>query len=348
MTSLKTLLITAGLIFTSGVIFRGLSSNPSHEQPTLREGIRVAPQAVTSRTFEEVRYIENWTVGGEDAHELPVLFGPLGIELGPMGHLFVMDYGDLRVKELAPDGSLLRIFGRGQGQGPGELAGISDLVVEADRVQILDPWNNRALRFDRAGALIGTVKFTDQKPWRFEAIGEEMILMSFFGDHLFTRIDDAHSPRFRFGEFLENQARNASALDGWITTTDDGMLLYAGNRAGLLVATTLTGEILYLVETIDSVGLPNMMHGKDFSGIDPGSENTSYSLSVDGSELFVFTRIPNGLKKIGVIDVYNVADGAYRYSLKAPGPTLAVMVSGDLLYTVTNRATTQWEMGRPA
>ena len=69
-----------------------------------------------------VRYtlLDDLTLGGEEGEGEIVLNRPFDLRVDAQGNIFVLDWGDVQFKVFAPDGRLLRAFGK-EGQGPGEL-----------------------------------------------------------------------------------------------------------------------------------------------------------------------------------------------------------------------------------
>ena len=76
----------------------------------------------SDRTYRSVQWELLWQV------EEPELLHPTQLEVGPDGRVYVMDYGDMRLRVFTPDGQLQRIIGQGEGprlgagrhHGPGD------------------------------------------------------------------------------------------------------------------------------------------------------------------------------------------------------------------------------------
>ena len=79
---------------------------------------------------------------------------PTEIAIGPAGHIYVTEGNEARVLDLAPDGSIVRTFGR-KGQGPGEFMSPSTLAVLGDSLLVVHD------RVQRRLTVIGL------KTWKF-------------------------------------------------------------------------------------------------------------------------------------------------------------------------------------
>ena len=84
------------------------------------EGVRTVVNPAFPREGV-VRYAlqDDLTIGGEGEGAESVLNRPQDLKVDAQGNMYVLDWGDVEFKVFAPDGRLLRTFGK-KGQGPGE------------------------------------------------------------------------------------------------------------------------------------------------------------------------------------------------------------------------------------
>ncbi|MCU0243394.1 MAG: 6-bladed beta-propeller [Acidobacteria bacterium] len=114
-----------------------------------------------------VRYAlrEELSVGGESGGAEAVLNRPQYLDVDAQGNLYVLDWGDVDIKVFAPDGRLLRKFGK-QGQGPGEFDIPVRFAVEADGgVVLLSGRQHQVIFLDAAGKYVSSFRvdgFCDQ------------------------------------------------------------------------------------------------------------------------------------------------------------------------------------------
>lgn len=87
---------------------------------------------------------------------------PVDIALDSNDNLFVLDNKAYCIKKFAPDGTLLKTFGR-KGEGPGEMIGAYSMAVDPDgNVLVFDVMNSRRFSFyDNQGNFLKAVSLTE-------------------------------------------------------------------------------------------------------------------------------------------------------------------------------------------
>lgn len=151
---------------------------------------------------------------------------------------------DFALVRWRPDGSLDASFGQGGVRSlAGELAGlpicyIGDLALDADAVVLIDTCNERVLRFDRQGALIGavTLPHTNFIPSALHVDTDGIWVAQ---ADVLTRLSSTLAVQnvVTFPEGVRfNSARG-------LTRTDDG-LFWAGNGVGAIVAFDADGDMV--------------------------------------------------------------------------------------------------------
>lgn len=101
---------------------------------------------------------DDLSIGGEEGGAESVLNRPQALAVDAQGDIYVMDWGDVDIKVFAPDGRLLRKFGK-QGQGPGEFDTPAYFTLAADgRVFLLSGRQHRILILDAAGTYLSSFR----------------------------------------------------------------------------------------------------------------------------------------------------------------------------------------------
>jgi hypothetical protein len=107
-----------------------------------------------------VRYAlqDDLTLGGEAGGAESVLNRPLDLKVDARGNIYVLDWGDVDFKVFAPDGRLLRKFGK-EGQGPGEFAIPAYFELAADgRIFLLSARQHQMVLLDGAGKYLSSFR----------------------------------------------------------------------------------------------------------------------------------------------------------------------------------------------
>ena len=107
-----------------------------------------------------VRYAlqDDLTIGGEGGGAESVLNRPQFLDVDAQGDIYVLDWGDVEFKVFAPDGRLLRKFGK-KGQGPGEFDIPAYFVLGADgRIFLLSGRQHQMITLDGSGKYLSSFK----------------------------------------------------------------------------------------------------------------------------------------------------------------------------------------------
>ena len=107
-----------------------------------------------------VRYAlrDDLTIGGEGGGAESVLNRPQFLDVDAQGNIYVLDWGDVDFKVFAPDGRLLRKFGK-KGQGPGDFDIPAYFALAADgRIFLLSGRQYQMIVLDGAGKYLSSFK----------------------------------------------------------------------------------------------------------------------------------------------------------------------------------------------
>ncbi|HEX9735445.1 MAG TPA: hypothetical protein VGG06_26040 [Thermoanaerobaculia bacterium] len=100
------------------------------------------PVPLEGRDTQVVQLIDDLVIGDDVNQPDAILYQPTGIVVSGDGTIFVGDRGAGNVKMFAPDGSLLKTFGK-EGQGPGEFGRIGTMTIAAGKLIVDDSRNRR-------------------------------------------------------------------------------------------------------------------------------------------------------------------------------------------------------------
>lgn len=101
---------------------------------------------------------EELTIGGEGGGAESVLNRPQYLDVDAQGNIFVLDWGDVDFKVFAPDGRLLRKFGK-KGQGPGEFDTPASFDLGVDgRIFLLSGRQNQVIVLDGDGKYVSSFR----------------------------------------------------------------------------------------------------------------------------------------------------------------------------------------------
>lgn len=306
------------------------------------------PQRARERKWLEGGFTEVYTLGAEAPPEEGLLHAPIAIKVDSRGHAFVADGPDWTVKEYSPEGRFVRSYGNGRGRGSGVFASVTDLEFGQDgQLWVADESARRIHLFSPGGEFLRSVP-TETAPYRIARFGPgQMVTLMIVGsDHLFGVIDRDGRLVESFGGFLDRQQEHGFALDGFLSRDGRGGFVYAGLYAGLLAAYSGDGELRYLVSTIEGLPLPRLFgdrRGKRW--IDREAPISALSLSVAGDAIHVVSSFDAGVRRLGVLDTYALADGSYLHSRRTPEGCAHAAVHGEYLYTLNEIDVTQWRIG---
>jgi hypothetical protein len=273
------------------------------------------------------------------------LYGPLLLKVDAQEALYVVDLGDVTIKKFSPEGSFLTSYGKGRGQGPGELASLTDFAVSAEgEVWVADLSNGRLTVFSPTGEVTRTLKL-EQPPYRL-ALGKDglFVMLAPSGSRLFGEYGRDGRLHRTFGTFLENQGRNAMVLDGWLTSGDDGGFVYAGFYDGLIAAYDNSGNPRFLAEALDRPPLPKMVRDGERTWVDRDAPLLFYGMSETPGQIHLLTSYLSALRKVGSLDTYDARDGHYLFSRRVPEKCHGVVVSPRYLYTYDDTHVSRWQL----
>lgn len=331
----------------SALRYLSASDQGTRKAVTLSKSVPAPRQQAGERAFQEISAERRFCVS-ETAPGSP-LFGPLSTSVDDRGNLYVLDFGDLTLKQFSPQGRFLRSFGRGKGQGPGELMSVSDFrVLPNGEVWIADFTAGEIEIFSPDGNLRRTRRL-DRQPYRMlpAAGGGLTLMLPLTSENLFARFGPDSRLQAEFGKLVDDRL-NGIALDGWIGAAGDGAIVYVPYYFGLIASYSPSGKLKYLARTVDRVPAPTIHRsGEGDIWVDPDTRVSTKNAWLDQGSLYLLSGNDAGTRFTRVIDVYDAATGTYRHSFKAPEAGSGLVVRGGALFLVKDTSVCAWTF-RPA
>ena len=128
-------------------------------------------------------------------------------------------------------------------------------------------------------------------------------------------------------------------LDGHYLKNTIGQVFYVCKMAGLFFSIHEDGMLKYVAETIDKTPAPKIISSIEGIRYDPLAPRVNRSISANNDYLYILSDLKSLFDDgsfSNAIDMYNVKDGSYEYSIKVPrfkgvsAQKIAVSPSGDL------------------
>jgi hypothetical protein len=334
--------IVTSLIVGSAVDLRGFDVTvPRHLEAALR---RVPPQKQRERVWRPIHFEKVFAIGDESARDGALLYAST-LKVSADGGIFVVDGAEWLLKEFSPEGKLVARYGYGKGQGPGEFISLTDFdVSHPGEVWVSDGHAGRISIFERGGRLKRQIKLT-LTPYRLVRTASQTftILMITGSGSPFRLFDESGEDRRALPAFLDGRSDGPFAVEGLLAPDGAGGFIYVGRYVGLIARYSPAGTLDYLVKTINAKGLPKVAKATNGDRwIDREELPNAQSVNVSEGKIFVLTPVRKALRITGSIDVYNLADGRYLYSLRPPALTKHAVMTSDRAYTVDNITLAMW------
>jgi hypothetical protein len=179
------------------------------------------------------------------------LFTPRIVEADKYGNVYILDYGDLKVKKFSASGKFSLEFGKGKDPGPGEFINPTDIKVDDElNLWVSDVGNVKVVVFDKGGKLYKEFKLS-AIPFRIAPIrGGGFIVQEIME---FKRYDADGRGLFGFkDEFILKKFDNPLFWSSYLRI--DSLFLYCFlYDIGYLVCMDLKdGSVRYRVKIVDA------------------------------------------------------------------------------------------------
>ena len=240
---------------------------------------------------------------------------PRGASDDEYGNLFIIDYGDNRVKKFDTGGKLVQVYGDGSEEALSELESPGYLSLSPDgNVWVAD--GKKLLIFTETGQWLRSISF-DHTIFRIEHI---------LDGRYYVYLGGNNSGSLREGMFYlyddEELAVRLGATELDLTTAAgdievvDNDLLFNPARFEFIVRYNEEGNIIYARETIEQAPA---------SVIEEKGRNSLFHMPMLKSSMghydgyvYVDAWLLSDIRGTVVIDVYRASDGSYEYSFELP------------------------------
>jgi hypothetical protein len=264
--------------------------------------------------------------------------------------IYVLDYGDMKVKKFSRDGRFLGFIGKGKGKGPGEFVNPTDLGIDTlFNIWVSDAATGLLTCFDQRGNVVKTFRLKSV-PFRVSLReNQEFIIQRPAGsDHLFELYDSTGNFKFSFGRgIIPEQSQSPILINGYMASSGS-FLYFSFKYFGFIMCFDLDRRrIQYLVKTVDDIPTPKVDTRRvgDALVMKIASETPVASSGISLGEGKIFIKASARLasfEHVTIIDSYSRKDGRYLYSFKIPEALSTVHYDGKLLYGITDTSISKW------
>lgn len=334
----RVLWLLLALVVTAGLLAGLFGQRVNHVEVALAPGLPTPLPAADGRFWRPFPGTE------EASHALGTdLARPALLTAGAGGSLYLVDYGDLRVKELTADLDVARVFAPppvADGETPlWQTVQPMDLAFADDRLWVSDPQARQILAFRSDGSLDRILRL-EKEPFRIAAFddGRLTVLVPNANGHVFETYGRGDEPLHRFGRLVETDLQMPYTLDGVLLAEDGGGFVYVLRNRSLLAAFDRRGEVRYLVTPVAAAPTPRMVEDGGALRGDREAPVALLDATLHEGTLYVVNTEGGRPGGAGVVDLYTAADGTYLHSWRLPEPWNSLAISGDLLHVITRTA----------
>lgn len=331
------------VVLIISLIYGHISARRSTHSARPKYLASVQPSSPTGRArrFRAEQFARVAAINGSEGLRRPEVMRVDGV-----GDVFVLDWGDFRIKSFSPSGAPLRTYGAGAGTGVGQVVNPTDLALsQGGRLWISDPSQRKLVGFSIRGSGVRTIR-TRARLLRVTPVDGGFAAMRVSaGPGLFAVYTSAGAPVREFGQLIEDQDRFSMALDGWITADEGtGTLFYSGLHEGVLASFGAHGNVRYIVRTVDGAPLPTVsITALGLTTLKDPRLISSLSIDVLKGKLYVLSGPGiRGRREDLAIDVYDENTGEYQYSFRCPALCRQVIVREGRIYTLGPDGVTVW------
>jgi len=146
------------------------------------DGVRVVRNlaAKPEKALRRLRFVEDLSVGGEEAAGENLLYSPTDIDADSSGNIYILDSRDTLIRRFDEKGAYVRPIGR-KGQGPGEFQNPACMeVAPGGTILVADPYQMRLVTMAPNGDFI---KSTIMKDWISDlSYGPDGVIIAGYND----------------------------------------------------------------------------------------------------------------------------------------------------------------------
>ncbi len=299
-------------------------------------------QETTDREWREVGLEAAAELGASEEH---ILYQPSSIVGSSNGGSYILDYGDMMVKQFNGSGEFVRTYGHGGGEGPGEFTNpMRPSIGATGGVEVPDAVLSSIARFGPDGALLETFTL-DFQPFRMAIAdgGRYYFMASSLARNggMFGTTGQLDQPLETFG----TSDLEPLGLGGEIVAVGSD-LVYSPTHFGFIARFTASGDVVYARETLDQVEPPVFETLEIMGGPVTRFKSRTfakYILAYSEGMLYVDSRVLSAERGATVVDVFGARDGSYTYSFEVPGRWRDLDVAGNYLFALGDTLGTVFE-----
>lgn len=262
------------------------------------------------------------------------LFRPVQLRVY-QDNLYILDFGDMKLKRFTLQGHLLTTIGEGRGQAPGDLALVSDFVVVDSVAWLVDSRRKTVSKFSINGSFIDRF-IVETFPLRMSFVDNYIVLMHLGGEELFQITSKSGEVRKNFGSIISGQERDFLSLDGLLAPAPHSGFVYVPRYASYLYYYDKAGDMQKIIQTIDRQTFPKSDYREGdgrqvYTAPTPDIQNESISVYNDILYILVHMRISK-MEERAIVDRYRWSDGTYLSSTRLPFIPQDIAAYDNVLY----------------
>ncbi len=284
----------------------------------------ILPQEKKKRQFSESEPVLIKEINLDELKNPP--YGVGSLKFDQNGSLFILDYrqGLIYKFTFSPDWKNFQhsFFGKGIGQGPGEVSQVTDFKIFNGDIYVVDEGKGAIEIYTTDGAYKTSLKMRNLVPTRLTVLKDSLVMEALVSaDHLFYLFDLSGNFKSSFGEYIEQREKENNVYqDNSLSESFSEKYFYYLPRLFGFVALYDGDKLVMVKETIDGIkkGSRNMPVVENIKGIivrkaDRKFQTVSeYSLS----DKYLLIRAYDYEEKESYWDIYEAKTFDYLLSVK--------------------------------
>lgn len=252
--------------------------------------------------------------------------------------VYVLDLGDMRIKQFDADGTKVQAIGEGRGQGPGEVIQVSDLHVSDNAIWMPDSQTGQLSQFSLDGDFVERYAL-DGHLVRIAGTGRRVLVQAIGTPMPFHLVRPDGTKERQFGERFSEIDPTGMATHGHLAMHKN-TFIFAPQYAGRLFFITEEGSIERVVATLDGHDFPEAER-TDQGAHAPDAPVQTSGISVHDGLVYLQTYQEDA--DAWYIDRYDADTGAYLDTIRFPWEIKDLQVNGDGMYALSGTGVFRFE-----
>lgn len=255
--------------------------------------------------------------------------------------LYVVDYGDMKIKRFTSSGQYLDKFGKNIGRGPSDLTQILDISFSEEKLYIIDAQTQLIKLFNKETKKSTEAFRANQFTFSLIVLNETKVTQSLSQD-LFRTYNKHNKLQQTFGELTNKQFTNIMSFGGTLLPSNKkNEFIYIPTYASYLLFYNTNGEFIKSIQTIDRLPFPKSEVTS--TGVRaPKPDLVVQSTTFNDEYIFIqYSRRPlpdssNDQFNIhhSFVDIYTRDGERYIKSIILPQRSAGINAVGDSLYSI--------------